>query len=256
MNIILSIILMLIMSVEVAMPKGYIPNQPNITPALQQPATVPAWLGNSLPAAPTGTFFSGGGVPNYNKALKPPKWLAFNQQAQSVFDQPMTLTPPNPSGPLPQMTPPKYDPKKKLPAWLQNFLGSGAESKYNLAASALQPQPISYAHPSSTGGNATAAPTSSTLAGNNSMVIGQNQQAYPINPYLNTSTFLAGGGTIARGPEWQFPQLGGMAEQPAYTGFGSQYRGWGGRRGGGGGGGGYNPIPAWYLGLNSWNFNE
>ena len=83
----------------------------------------------------------------------------------------------------------------------------------------------------------------------------------------NDGTYLTATGTagqddiIARNSYIRMPplqQLQPPAAPGGYSPFSSYYSGWG-RRGGGGGGGGYsyNPqVPAWYMGLNSWNFGE
>lgn len=85
--------------------------------------------------------------------------------------------------------------------------------------------------------------------------------------YLTAWGTAGGGDDVPRNSYVNMPPLQQLQPPPAAPttgyngyGFGSRYRGWGGGGGGrGGGGGGYNytpQIPAWYMGLNSWNYSE
>jgi len=236
------------------------PPKPKVPAWLNGSGNQPSWLQSDLPDRPTGSFFSGGGQPRFNQANRPPAWLAFNQPYNSPLNGPMDIAqPPDPNGPMPyipQSQQPQWQPpqqnRPQLPAWLQQ---SQAPQGW------LQPKPKNkHANAASQGGNPNATPTGSVLSGGGEYVMGPSGQAVPMITQTQTPTgsMLAANGTVAQGPQFNFPQMDPMADQPnsGYGyGFGSRYRGWGGGRGGGGGGG-YSNLPAWFLGLNSWSFNE
>lgn len=226
-------------------------------PAPRKQPEVPAWLTNyKLPTwlqpgqqNQQNPLAGQGGLANtMPRNNRPPAWLAFNQPYVSPVTGPMDLTtivhPPDPNGPMP------YIPQQQTsqPAWMNQSNNVPWQAGSTLPAW-LQPST-----PSTT-------PTTTGPAGQGGTPNPVNYPRTQDQPVVNYNVANPWAGGLANPVDFRqenfYPQLPSLADQGGYGGyygFGSRYRGWGG--GGGGGGARYSNLPAWYLGLNNWNFNE